>query len=106
MKKLIDSSKAARHERIEESMHTVINTHKGVPVGKVDLQEVAALQRYIGVRTNAGDEPFTPGELITATGIVMEEVGAEVQSAPDPYTPRGRPRGRKSFFFFGRSGGK
>jgi hypothetical protein len=74
--KVIDSDKEFRHGVIEDSMNDVINLHKGVPIGPVDLQEVAALQRKIGVETNAKGVAFTPGELITATGIVMEETGA------------------------------
>lgn len=107
MPKLIDSSKQARHDAIEEAMHDVIEPLRGQPVGKIDLQEAAALQRYIGVRTNAAGESFTPGELVTAAGIVMEETGAKVQRAPDLIRPRGsRPHGRKSYFFFGRTAGK
>ena len=100
MGKSHDSSKVARHSKIEEAMHSVIDQHKGAPLGSVAADEVAALHRYIGVRTNAAGESFTPGELITAAGIVMEEVGAKPDFRPDPI-PRRRPTTGKSFFFFG-----
>jgi len=75
--KLIDSSKAGRHKVLEESMHDVIETNRGKPIGPVDMQEIAALHRKLGVETNAAGESFTPGELVTAAGIVMEETGAK-----------------------------
>jgi len=110
--KLIDSSKQARHEALEESMHDTIDTHKGKPIGPVDMQEIAALQRKLGVETNARGESFTPGELVTAAGIVMEETGAKPMynaqmMAEAEGTMRSRVRGRNtSYFFFGKSNGK
>jgi len=100
MGKQHDSSKVARHAKIEEAMHDIIDQHTGAPVGPVSADEVAALQRYIGVRTNAAGEPFTVGELVTATGITMEEVGAKPNFRPDPIRRRPRTTG-KSYFFFG-----
>lgn len=75
--KLIDSSKAARHDALEESMHDVIETNRGKAIGPVDMQEIAALHRKLGVETNMKGEAFTPGDLVTAAGIVMEETGAK-----------------------------
>lgn len=103
--KLIDSSKQHRHAVIEDSMNDVIDGHQK-DVGPVDLSEVAALQRKIGVEVNARGVPFTPGELITATGIVMEEVGAkpptgEGQMMMDRSKSRVKRRGRTTYFFFG-----
>lgn len=116
MAKKHDSSKVARHRRIEEAMHDVIKQHHpDHPIGHVDNDEVAALQRYIGVKTNMEGEPVKVGELITAAGIVMEETGAKPEvrrpnpnyrNKPDrPVGRRSRSSG-KSFFFMGGSGGK
>jgi len=105
--KLIDSSKQARHEALEDSMHKVIETNKGKDVGPVDLQEVAALHRLLGVETNAQGEAFTPGELVTAAGIVMEETGAKPMYNPQMMAQaEGSMKSRVkkkniSYFFFG-----
>lgn len=105
--KLIDSSKKARHAKLEESMHDVIDLHKGQPIGPVDMQEIAALHRKLGVETNAAGEAFTPGELVTAAGIVMEETGAKPMYTPEMMTEaegtmKSRVRKKNtSYFFFG-----
>jgi len=107
-RKLIDSSKQARHTVLEESMHDVIETNRGKAIGPVDMQEIAALHRKLGVETNASGESFTPGELVTAAGIVMEETGAEPMYTPEMMSQaEGGMRSRikksrnKSYFFFG-----
>ena len=105
--KLIDSSKKARHEALETSMHEVIEINRGKPIGPVDMQEIAALHRKLGVQTNAAGEAFTPGELITAAGIVMEETGAKPMYTPEMMTAaegtmKSRVRNKNtSYFFFG-----
>lgn len=107
MGKLIDPSKKARHEALEDSMHTVIETNRGKDVGPVDMQEVAALHRLLGVETNAKGESFTPGELVTAAGIVMEETGAKPMYNPEMMaqaegTMKSRVKRRNTkYFFFG-----
>lgn len=106
------TSRSPRHVKIEENMHDVIKGHEKA-IGPVDADEVAALTRHIGVRTNMEGVPMTTAELVTATGIVMEELGAEVQDqeAHDNYQGkperiiRRRPRGPTSYHFFGSSGG-
>jgi len=106
--KVIDSSKQARHAALEDSMHRVIETNKDKAIGPVDLQEVAALHRLLGVETNAQGEGFTPGELVTAAGIVMEETGAKpmynsemMAQAEGPMRSRVRKK-NTSYFFFGK----
>jgi len=80
--KPVDDSKKSRHAVIEDSMNDVIKQHTGAPIGPVDIQEIAAPHRKIGVEVNARGVPFTPGELVTAAGIVMEETGAQPMYAP------------------------
>ncbi len=108
MGKIIDSSKHKRHEKLEESMHNIIKTNKGNPVGPVDLQEVSALHRILGLETNVQGEGFTPGELVTAAGIVMEETGAKPMYNPqmmaqaEGSSMHSRVKKRNtSYFFFG-----
>lgn len=81
--KSVDDSKKHRHAVIEDSMNDVIKQHTGAPIGPVDIQEIAALHRKIGVEVNARGVPFTPGELVTAAGIVMEETGAQPMYTSD-----------------------
>ena len=106
--KLIDSSKQARHAIIEDSMNDVINQHTGAPIGPVSMDEIAALHRKIGVEANMRGAGFTPGELVTAAGIVMEETGAVPMYSPQMMaeaegTMRSRVRKKNtSFFFFGK----
>jgi len=104
-----DSSKIARHTRVEEAMEEVIGQHDS-DVGPVSHDEVAALSRFIGVRSNMEGEPLTVGELVTATGIVMEEVGAKPETRtpnpnyrgkPDKEDRPRRPRGKRSYFVMG-----
>ena len=109
----VDSSKQARHTKLEESMHDVIGKHKGHKIGPVGMDEVAALHRKLGVETNMGGEPFTPGELVTAAGIVMEETGAEpmynpgmMAEADGKMKSRVKTKRNTSYFFFGKSAGK
>ena len=106
--KLIDSEKQARHAIIEDAMNDVISQHTGAPIGPVGTQEIAALHRKIGVESNMRGAAFTPGELITAAGIVMEETGAKpMYNAQMMADAEGTMKSRvhkknTSFFFFGK----
>ncbi len=104
-----DSSKVARHTKVEEAMNEVIEQHHKA-IGPVTHEEVVALQRHIGVRANMEGEPLTVGELVTATGIVMEETGATTETRrpnpnyvgkPDKEDRPRRPRGKRSYFVLG-----
>lgn len=100
-----DENRNARTKPLEKAMEDMINLHKK-PVGNVDLDEVAALTRHLGVRANMEGGSHTVGELITATGIVMEETGAKVVTRGNKAMPltRRRSSGRSYFFFGGMSG--
>lgn len=112
MGKLIDNTKQARHAIIEDAMNDVIGQHTGAPIGPVSMDEVAALHRKIGVESNMRGAAFTPGELVTAAGIVMEETGArpmynDQMMAEAEGTMKSRVKKRNtSFFFFGKYAGK
>ena len=112
MGKLIDDSKKARHAIIEDAMDDVIGQHTGAPIGPVSMDEIAALHRKIGVESNMRGAAFTPGELVTAAGIVMEETGAvpmynaRMMSEAEG-TMKSRVRKKNtSYFFFGKYAGK
>ena len=98
---------------LEGSMHDVIDKHKGKAIGPVGMDEIAALQRKLGVETNMQGESFTPGELVTAAGIVMQETGAQpmykpgmMAEAEGKMKSRVKTKRNTSYFFMGKLAGK